>query len=403
MQWAKWLAVSAAGALVLGVSINASADGSGPSSPPAMAATSSSARSEPSPAAVTAAPTTTSAPVTAPSGPPAAERRLTLAQTIGGKISPKSVMDSGTGLVFAQNMIYSHTITVYDAAGNLKATIADSVRPSDFGVAGRTAVVKGGPVEADFTSDGRYAYVSNYSMYGPGYNHPGDDVCSPRSGVDNSFVYRIDTQKLAIDQLIGVGAVPKYVRVTHDDKRVLVSNWCSYDLSVIDAASGHEIKRIPLGRYPRGIVVSNDNRTAYVAVMGTRDIARVSLQDFSVSWIRNVGSGPRHLVMSPDGSTIYATLNADDSVVRIDVATGKVTGKVVTGHRPRSMDISPDGTALYVVNYESSTMSKVRTSDLKVLQSVPTRVHPIGITYEPTTGDIWVACYRGTIMRFSDK
>ncbi|MCU1345808.1 MAG: family beta-propeller repeat protein, partial [Acidimicrobiia bacterium] len=353
----------------------------------------------PSSVSATTAP---AAPTTA-AGPPAVDRHLVLAQAIGGAISPKSVVASGTGLVFAQNMIYTHTVTVYDATGALKATIADSIRPSDFGFADRTAVVKGGPVEADFTSDGRYAYVSNYSMYGPGYRHPGDDVCGPQSGIDRSFVYRIDTQKLAIDQLIAVGSVPKYVRVTPDDQRVLVSNWCSYDLSVIDAASAHEIKRVALGRYPRGIVISPDSHTAFVAVMGSRDIARVSLQDFSVSWIRNVGSGPRHLVMSPDGTTVYATLNADDAVVRIDVASGKVTGKVVTGHQPRSMDISADGSALYVVNYESSTMTKVRVSDLKVIQSVPTRVHPIGVAYEPTTGAVWVSCYRGTIMRFLEQ
>ncbi|MCU1344231.1 MAG: YncE family protein, partial [Acidimicrobiia bacterium] len=89
----------------------------------------------PSSVSVTAAPV---APTTA-AGPPAAERHLVLAQAIGGAISPKSVAASGTGLVFAQNMIYTHTVTVYDATGALKATIADSVRPSDFGFADRTA------------------------------------------------------------------------------------------------------------------------------------------------------------------------------------------------------------------------------------------------------------------------
>ena len=44
---------------------------------------------------------------------------LRLAKTITGPISPKSVVASGRGLVFAQNMMYKHTITVYDPAGNL--------------------------------------------------------------------------------------------------------------------------------------------------------------------------------------------------------------------------------------------------------------------------------------------
>jgi hypothetical protein len=42
------------------------------------------------------------------SGPPSTMRRLVRAGRITGDISPKSVVASGTGLVFAQNMIYRH-------------------------------------------------------------------------------------------------------------------------------------------------------------------------------------------------------------------------------------------------------------------------------------------------------
>ncbi len=58
--------------------------------------------------------------------------------------------------------------------------------------------------------------------------------------------------------------------------------------------------------------MSPDSTTAYVAAMGTTDIAVVNLADQSVHWIEGVGSGPRHLVLSPDGSTLYATLNGAD-------------------------------------------------------------------------------------------
>ena len=43
------------------------------------------------------------------------EQKLVLVKTIGGKISPKSVLASGSGLVSAHNMMYSHTVTIYDA------------------------------------------------------------------------------------------------------------------------------------------------------------------------------------------------------------------------------------------------------------------------------------------------
>jgi len=131
-------------------------------------------------------------------------------------------------------------------------------------------------------------------------------------------------------------------------------------------------------------------------------VAKISLPDLSVGWIRGVGGAPRHLVLTPDGRTLLATLNRDGKVAKIDTATGKVVARVSTGSAPRSMAISTDGLSVYVVNYESSTVSKIRIDDMKEMQTLPTQHHPIGITYDAHTGNVWVACYVGTIMVFAD-
>lgn len=363
---------------------------------------SSSARNAATAAPTTKAATTTVPTTAAPPTVPSSAKTLRLATTVTGHISPKSVVASGAGLVFAQNMMYTHTITVYDRDGKLLQTIPDTVRLSDLGFPLLPNTLKGAPVEAAFTPDHRFAYVSNYSMYGPGFTHPGDDTCSPSSGIDQSFVYRVDTTSFAIDKAIAVGSVPKYVAVTPDGRHALVSNWCSYDLSVIDTASSTETARVKLGAYPRGIVVDPASTTAYVAVMGSFDIAKVSLADSTVSWIRRVGNAPRHLALDPSGAFLYATLNGEGRVAKIDVATGAVVAKVATGSAPRSMAIAPDGQSLYVVNYNSGTVTKVATSDLRVLQTVRTPTHPIGITYEPAAGRVWVACYSGAILVYDD-
>jgi YVTN family beta-propeller protein len=337
-----------------------------------------------------------------PSGPSDAHRLQKLA-TITGAITPKSVDASSAGFVTAQNMIYQHSVTVYDdATYKLRKTISDRVTLSQFGFAKYDKPVQGGPVEAAFTPDGKYEYVSNYSMYGPGFSHPGHDTCSPGS-YDRSFLYRINLSTLTIDQAIQVGAVPKYLTVTPNGKYVLVSNWCSYSLSVVSTATGKEIRQLHMGAYPRGIAVNATSTTAYVAVMGSTQIARVDLATFSVSYIHDVGSGPRHLVMDPAGRYLYVTLNGAGKVLKLDLKTDHVVKSVATGHAPRSMTIAPDGRSLYVVNYESGDVSKVRTSDMKVLQVVDTPVHPIGITFDTRTGDVWVACYRGQVVVFADR
>jgi len=335
--------------------------------------------------------------------PPSSKTRLHYVKTITGHISPKSVDSSGHGLVFAQNMMYTHTVTVYnDRTRRLVKTISDAVDLSKYGVKGHPGVSRGAPVELAFTPDGKYAYVSNYSMYGSGFGGEGTDTCSPGQ-YGPSYLYRIDVARLKIDDAIEVGPVPKYVAVTPDGRFVLVSNWCGYNLSVVSTRLGRQVKTLYLGPYPRGIAITPNGQNAYIAVMGSTNIARLNLQTWKLSWLYGVGSAPRHLVMSPKGRWLYATLNGEGTVAKIDLRRGAVVRKVSTGDAPRSMAISTDGKALYVVNYFSNTVSKVRTGDMHVLQDVSVNSSPIGITFDAPTHSVWVACYSGTIEVFNDR
>ncbi|MCY7392205.1 MAG: YncE family protein, partial [Leptolyngbyaceae cyanobacterium CAN_BIN12] len=255
---------------------------------------------------------------------------LVLVKTITGDISPKSIVHSGKGLFFAQNMMYRHSVTVYDRQFKLVKTISDQVKLADSGYTRYPGTQQGSPVEAAFSPDGQTAWVSNYEMYGDGFSGTADDVCSPEQNHAQSFLYRISANTLNIDRAVQVGAVPKYVATTPNNRYVLASNWCSWDVSVIDPAQNKEVRRIPLGPYPRGIAIA-DNQIAYVAIMGSSDVAAINLTDFSVNWLRDIGNAPRHLNLDPAGRYLYATLNGEGQVAKIDLATQAVVAKVATG------------------------------------------------------------------------
>lgn len=328
---------------------------------------------------------------------------MKLIKTINGSISPKSVRSSGDGVVSAHNMMYRHSVTVYDAKTfELLHTIPDSVSLKDFGASNNSGTYKGAPVEGSFSPDGKYLYVSNYAMYGKGYNKEGHDTCSPADGYDKSFVYRINRATYQIDSIYPVGSVPKVVEVTPDNKYVLAANWCSYTVSVISVEKNKVVKTIKIGRYPRGIAISNDSTKAYVAEMGGNRIHVIDLQDFSTSFIP-IGSNPRAIVLSPDNSTMYVTMNLSGRVASWNLITNKPGKSVRTGEAARSLAISSDGSSLYVVNFKSDTMSRVRTTDMKVTQNIKVCNEPIGITYDVPTGNTWVACYKGQIKIFSNN
>ena len=351
-----------------------------------------------------------------------AERALTRIDNVFGNIAPKSVTATGTGLFFAQNMMYRHTVTVYDEQGSLLKTINDRVDFADFGRP-ELGVARGAPVESAPTSDGEFVYVSNYHMYGDAFGPQPTDSCG-NTGWDNSFVYRVDSETLEIDQVIEVGATPKFLAVSPDDRWIVVSNWCSFDASIIDTELGVEVARVNMGRHPRGVAISSDSSTAYVTQMGGTDIAKIPLGDLDgagsqtpgpygtiiptapeleIEWLRDIGRGPRTVLLSPDDSTLFVTLNGEGTVVKVDAESGEVLETVRTGDAPRSMAISSDGEALYVVNYDSDTLSKIITETFEEVQELKVADKPIGITIDEESSDVWVSAYSGVLQIFEDQ
>jgi YVTN family beta-propeller protein len=316
------------------------------------------------------------------------------------------VIATNDGLVFAQNMMYRHTVTVYNSAGALVKTISDGVYLANFGVKGRPGLTRGAPVEGAVTPNGKYVWVSNYSMYGAGSGPEGSDTCTPASaraaGDTPSYVYQISISSLSVVGVALAGVVPKFLSVTPNDRYLLVANWCSWTVSVINESNHRVVATIPVGAYPRGIAISPDSRLAYVAIMGSDVIDVINLQSFKV--VRQIGGldNVRHVVIDPRHSEfLYATLNQPGDVVKINRFTGRILAEVHTGSDCRSLAVSSDGTALYVVNYLSNTVTELNASNLKILQVVPTGTNPVGITYDATTGRVWVAVYTGEILVFN--
>lgn len=342
-----------------------------------------------------------------PAGPRIAQRRLHLiGQYYSNAITPKSVDASGTGYVYAQNMVYRKTVSVFSAhTGKLVKTISTAVDLSHFGYPHLHGTVLGAPVEGAFSPDGEDYWITNYSMYGPNMGPEGLDTCTPGSAIaagdTPSYAYRIDTATWRIDRVVRVGLVPKYVATSPDGKWVLVTNWCSWTLNLISTATNRVVHTLAMPATPRGIAVDPASHFAYVAIMGGEDLVKVDLHTGRIVGTIYCGLNPRTVVLSPDGAFAYVSLNSPGEVVRIDLATGRIVGTVHTGVECRSLVISTDGSALFVVNYGSATMTMLRARNLAVIETVPVPSDPIGITFDPSTAQVWVSSYSGYITRYA--
>src|SRR6476660_3676013 len=146
------------------------------------------------------------------------------------------------------------------------------------------------------------------------------------------------------------------VAKTHSESsalRIYVTNEVSGDLSVIDSGNLDVIGTIPLGKRPRGIHASPDQKTLYVALSGS-PIA-----------------GP-----DVDESTLPPPDKSADGIGVFDVAQNKVVRLLPGGSDPENFDVSKDGKQLFISNEDTSAVSIVDIASGAVLKTIKVAAHP---------------------------
>lgn len=323
-----------------------------------------------------------------------AERLYRISEPIG-KLTPKSIRHNGHGIFSAQNMMYSHSISFYDRSFNLVHVLSDSVNLSDYGICQYDHWYRGAPVECDFSEDGRFAYVSNYKLYGPGLEPEAYDNCAIDPNNEVGYVYKIRMDDFDIVDVYPAGSVPKYVLSLEGIHSLAVTNWCSGTVSIINELAHNDKKEIFVGPYPRGI--AQDGHLLYVAVMGSNYVSIIDLNEFKIIGKIVVGSGPRDLRIDPERRRLYVSLNNINQITAVDLDSEAVTRRWNVGKQPRSMAYDQNRQLLFFTHYGDHAFGWIDLIEGQMLPSIKTCYKPIGIEYDTLRQQLWVSCYGGNI------
>jgi YVTN family beta-propeller protein len=82
------------------------------------------------------------------------------------------------------------------------------------------------------------------------------------------------------------------LKFSPDGKLVLITDLDAGELRVVDAVTRQEVKRLPLGHSPEGILIPPDGTRAYVAVTGDSEVAVLDLKTLAVVRRFAPGKGP---------------------------------------------------------------------------------------------------------------
>jgi YVTN family beta-propeller protein len=103
----------------------------------------------------------------------------------------------------------------------------------------------------------------------------------------------IDIGSKKVMQTLSIGTKrSNRLKFTPDGKMVLITDLDGGELVAIDRASYKQVKRIPMGKTPEGILITPDGSRAYVGVAGDNQVAIVDLKTLEVIERIAIGAGP---------------------------------------------------------------------------------------------------------------
>jgi YVTN family beta-propeller protein len=202
---------------------------------------------------------------------------------------------------------------------------------------------------------------------------------------------------------------PSGLALDREGKRLFVVGNQSHALHVIDVPSGTELFKVPVGQDPYNVVLSADEKTAYVSNWGAASVAVIDLVAAKVRQTIPTQEHPNDLVLHADGRLFVANGNRN-TVSVIDTCKGEaieqidvgLTAKAPPGSTPNALVLSADGKTLYVANADNNVLAVLdvaRKGETSSRGFIPTGWYPTAVCLTSDGKKLVVANGKGAVSK----
>lgn len=201
--------------------------------------------------------------------------------------------------------------------------------------------------------------------------------------------------------LIGIGFVVATASPASAYK-AYVSNEKSNTVSVIDTDTFTVVKTFKVGRRPRGIALTQDDKFVLVAVGDDDTIQMIDTATGKVTATLPSGPDPELFVLDPTGKILYAANEDDNTVSIIDIKKRARLGQVKVGVEPEGMAISPDGKVLVSTSETTSMAHFIDTATHRIAANVLVDARPRFAAFKSDGSELWVSTEIGGTVSIVD-
>jgi len=219
-----------------------------------------------------------------------------------------------------------------------------------------------------------------------------------------------------------VGPTAAGLGITTDGKTVVVANYETDSITVVDVVNGKVLAEfdlrpgrinpaqsgVPGGEFPVGVAIKG-NDTVYVSSARDREIDVLHLSGGAVTLTKRipVEGNPAKMILNKAQTQLFVTANNSDALIIVNTASNTVIGQVNTtapadyfedgksapkGSNPNSVTLSPDQKTAYVTNGGTNDVAVISLTGKQpsVTGLIPTGWQPNSVSVSPDGSTLYV-------------
>jgi YVTN family beta-propeller protein len=252
------------------------------------------------------------------------------------------------------------------------------VNPDSGAILGKVPVGQG-PHELVVSTDGKYAFASNYGTGpAPGHTISMIDIAAQKE------IRRIDVAPLSRPHGLAFGNGKLYFTAEADKK-----------IARYDPAAGTIDWQFETAQNTTHMLLpAKDLRTIFTSNISSDSVSAIQ-QSADGRWTQTVipvGKGPEGIDLSPNGREVWSAHSRDGGVSVIDVASKKVTQTINLGtKRSNRIKLTPDGKFALVSDIDTGELVVLDAPARKEIKRIALGKSPEGILIAPDGTRAFVA------------
>jgi YVTN family beta-propeller protein len=179
--------------------------------------------------------------------------------------------------------------------------------------------------------------------------HGTDDVYVSNEGSNTMSV--IDRHSLREVRTIPMGSKPHHLIASRDGRFVYVGEFGQNSIGVIDTRTGtvRHLVTGDTGALTHAVFVSRDGRTLYATNAGTaNEIVALDARTGAIRWSLPIGKNPSEILVTDDERTAYVSVRNENVVKVVDLLTRTILAAVPIGTAPDTLRLTDDQATLVV-------------------------------------------------------